>query len=182
MCFTVTWSWSLMIDGATHRKTQSVSQLDVHIFAPQNAILRILTVVWNSWLTSYLDLWSFVRFPHRLHDLWSYLSPHRKSSILGVCQKCANSRVLGGVPKTTKNDHFGGSKKDPKFGGVNCPKPVPGGSIVWWYPPNYLLFRYPVRHPKTLFLVPKCVLPVTPRGRENAHFGAFCAHTNLAHF
>jgi hypothetical protein len=96
---------------------------------PQNANLRILTVVWNSWLTPYLDLWSIVRFPHRLHDLWSYLSPHRKSSILGVCQKCANSRVLGGSQKRPKMTILGGPKKTPNLGGQFVKNPFRGTQL-----------------------------------------------------
>ena len=47
-----------------------------------------------------------------------------KSSILGVWAK---------TPKNTKKPHFWTLKKR--------------GTIMWWLPPNYLLFRYPVWPP-----------------------------------
>ena len=47
-----------------------------------------------------------------------------KSSILGV---------LAQTPKNTKKPHFWTLKKR--------------GTIMWWLPPNYLLFRYPVWPP-----------------------------------
>ena len=67
-----------------------------------------------------------------------------KSSILGV---------LAQTPKNTKKPHFWTLKKR--------------GTIMWWLPPNYLLFRYPVWPPKWGFWTPP---------------GGGTVYTEIAHF
>lgn len=82
-----------------------------------------------------------------------------ESSENGVILKCAKchrncafSGFPGDPPKNTEISSFWGSKNDPFLGGRKNPqKWISTHTIVWWYPPNYLLFRYPVRPPKTGF-------------------------------
>jgi hypothetical protein len=56
---------------------------------------------------------------------------------------------------TPKNLDFWDSTKTRKIGVFETPKSAKtriGGTRMWWLPPNYLLFRYPVWPPKTGFL------------------------------
>ena len=63
-----------------------------------------------------------VRFPHRLHDLWSYFTCTWKLSISCMCQKWSNLHILGVPPKMVENAHFGGGPKTPHFGGTQFAK------------------------------------------------------------
>ena len=76
-------------------------------------------------------------------------------------QMSQNARFWGG-PKITQNWPFWGGSKNDHFWGPKSQKPFSGYTMLWWYPPNYLLFRYPVWPPKTLFLGPKNGHPTRP--------------------
>ena len=176
MCFTVTWSWSLMIDGAMRRKTQSVSQLDVHISLREMQSFAYSPL---SGIPDSLRTWIFD--PRRVSTSTSWLVVifyvHMEIVNFVHVSKMVKFRHFGGYPRKWPKMHIlGGPFWTPNLGVSICQKPVPGGTIVWWYPPNYLLFRYPVWHPKTLFLVPKHVDPPKPGVLGKPWFCTFFAH------
>ena len=162
LCLTVTWSWSPGSTGrCVARPSRCLNWMCTFHFGKCNPshTHRCLEFLTHSVPGSLI----LVRFPHRLHDLWSYFSTTAKITILARVSKMVKFRHFGGYPRKWPKMHIlGGPFWTPNSGYPICQKPVPGGTIVWWYPPNYLLFRYPVWPPKTLFLGPKHVDPPKP--------------------
>ena len=183
MCFTVTWSWSLMIDGAMRRKTQSVSQLDVHISLREMQSFAYSPL---SGIPDSLRTWIFDPRQVSTSTSWLVVIFYVHMEIVNFVHvsKMVKFAHFGGTPENGRKCTFWGGSKNPPFWRYPiCQKPVPGGTIVWWYPPNYLLFRYPVWHPKTLFLVPKHVDPPKPGVLGKPCFWhVFRTFRNLVHF
>ena len=91
-------------------------------FTSGNAILRILTVVWNSWLTPYLDLWSSSGFHIDFMTCGHILRAHGNCQFR-ACVKNGQICTFWGVPpKMVENAHFGGGPKTPHFGGTQFAK------------------------------------------------------------
>jgi hypothetical protein len=91
-------------------------------FTSGNAILRILTVVWNSWLTPYLDLWSSSGFHIDFMTCGHIFTHTQNCQFWWVCQKWSNLHILGVPPKMTENAHFGGVHFGPQIWGIQFAK------------------------------------------------------------
>ena len=127
LCLTDTWSCNARIDGAMRRKTQSVSQLDVHISVREMQSFAYSPL---SGIPDSLRTWIFD--PRRVSTSTSWLVVifyvHMEIVQFRACVKNGQICTFWGVPpKMVENAHFGGVQKPPILGVSNLPKTRSGG-------------------------------------------------------
>ena len=152
-------------------------------FTSGNAILRILTVVWNSRLTPYLDLWSSSGFHIDFMTCGHILRAHGNCPISCMCQKWSNFDILGGTPENGQKCTFWGVRFGPQIWGCQFAKnPFRGAQL-------YGDTRQIIYCLDTRYGTPKrCFWCQNTSTRQNRGFGkivilhVFRTFRNLVHF
>ena len=110
------------IDGAMRRKTQSVSQLDVHI-----SLREMQSFAYSPLSGIPYSLRTWIFDPRRVSTSTSWLVVifyvHMEIVQFRACVKNGQICTFWGVPpKMVENAHFGGGPKTPHFGGIQFAK------------------------------------------------------------